>query len=168
MLCSRGIESLHFCRNRIILSNRRGVAQLAAHCVWDAGVGGSSPPTPTKARLNRHWKPHDQVEHQRMAKKKYDGVIEAVHYQPDGQVDWVRAYLRRGPTWSDCVLVKRQDLINEIKAGRVMMVGQRVQYMAGTFEVSDPVKLVGSSGSEVLVTTQDSADQDQLKGVPVI
>jgi hypothetical protein len=103
-----------------------------------------------------------------MAKKKYDGVIEAVHYQPDGQVDWVRAYLRRGPTWSDCVLVKRQDLINEIKAGRVMMVGQRVQYMAGTFEVSDPVKLVGSSGSEVLVTTQDSSDQDQLKGVPVI
>jgi hypothetical protein len=25
----------------------RGVAQLAAHRVWDAGVGGSSPPTPT-------------------------------------------------------------------------------------------------------------------------
>ncbi len=26
----------------------RGVAQLAAHRVWDAGVGGSSPPTPTE------------------------------------------------------------------------------------------------------------------------
>ncbi len=26
----------------------RGVAQLVAHRVWDAGVGGSSPPTPTK------------------------------------------------------------------------------------------------------------------------
>ena len=26
---------------------RRGVAQLAARCVWDAEVGGSSPPTPT-------------------------------------------------------------------------------------------------------------------------
>ena len=25
----------------------RGVAQLAAHRVWDAGAGGSSPPTPT-------------------------------------------------------------------------------------------------------------------------
>src|SRR3972149_5078791 len=25
----------------------RGVAQLVAHRVWDAGVGGSSPPTPT-------------------------------------------------------------------------------------------------------------------------
>ena len=31
-----------------------------------------------------------------MANKKYDGVIEAVHYAPDGQVEWVRAYLRRG------------------------------------------------------------------------
>ena len=27
--------------------SRRGVAQLAAHRVWDAGAGGSSPPTPT-------------------------------------------------------------------------------------------------------------------------
>lgn len=26
---------------------RRGVAQLEARCVWDAEVGGSSPPTPT-------------------------------------------------------------------------------------------------------------------------
>jgi hypothetical protein len=110
----------------------------------------------------------NQVEHQRMAKNKYDGVIEAVHYQPDGQVDWVRAYIRRGPTWSDRLLIKRQDLINEINAGRIMMVGERVQYMAGTFEVSAPVKVVGAAGKEVLVTSEDSAEKDQLKGVPVI
>ena len=30
-----------------LYSTRRGVAQLEAHRVWDAGVGGSSPPTPT-------------------------------------------------------------------------------------------------------------------------
>ena len=30
-----------------ILALHRGVAQLEAHRVWDAGVGGSSPPTPT-------------------------------------------------------------------------------------------------------------------------
>jgi hypothetical protein len=30
-----------------LYSEGRGVAQLAAHRVWDAGVGGSSPPTPT-------------------------------------------------------------------------------------------------------------------------
>jgi hypothetical protein len=30
----------------------RGVAQLAAHRVWDAGAGGSSPPTPTWLLIN--------------------------------------------------------------------------------------------------------------------
>ena len=34
-----------------ILRLFRGVAQLEAHCVWDAGVGGSSPPTPTRYQL---------------------------------------------------------------------------------------------------------------------
>jgi hypothetical protein len=29
----------------------RGVAQLVAHRVWDAGVGGSSPPTPTSSKV---------------------------------------------------------------------------------------------------------------------
>ena len=33
--------------NQIILNDCRGVAQLAAHRVWDAGVVGSSPTTPT-------------------------------------------------------------------------------------------------------------------------
>jgi hypothetical protein len=35
------------CPDRLY-STGRGVAQLAAHRVWDAGAGGSSPPTPTK------------------------------------------------------------------------------------------------------------------------
>jgi hypothetical protein len=103
-----------------------------------------------------------------MAVKKYDGVIEAVHYQPDGQVEWVRAYLRRGPTWSDRILLKRDELINEIKAGRNIMVGQRVQYMASTFEVSVPVKVVGSEDKEFLVTSDESVDKDTLKEIPVI
>ena len=38
---------LTFINSSRLYSNRRGVAQLAAHRVWDAGVGGSSPPTPT-------------------------------------------------------------------------------------------------------------------------
>jgi hypothetical protein len=103
-----------------------------------------------------------------MADKKYDGVVEAVHYRPDGQVDWVRAYIRRGPTWSDRILIKRQELITEIKAGRKMMVGQRVQYMAGTFEVTVPVKVVGSDGEEFLVTSDETTEKDTLKEVPVI
>jgi hypothetical protein len=52
-------------RRRVIISNllaifqpshytrlARGVAQLAAHRVWDAGAGGSSPPTPTETTVD--------------------------------------------------------------------------------------------------------------------
>jgi len=42
-----------------------------------------------------------------MAKPKYDTVVEAVHYQPDGQVAWVRAYQRRGPTFTDWMILKQ-------------------------------------------------------------
>ena len=52
-----------------------------------------------------------------MAKVKYDGVIEAVHYAADGQVEWVRAYLRRGPAFSDRIMLDRQTLIEDLKAG---------------------------------------------------
>ena len=103
-----------------------------------------------------------------MANKKYDGVIEAVHYTPDGRVDWVRVYLRRGPTWSDRVILKRQDLIDEIKTGKRMMLGQRIQYMAGTFEVTHPVQVSGSVGQEVLITSSNSSDKDCLEGAPVL
>lgn len=103
-----------------------------------------------------------------MSNPKYDGVIEAVHYAPDGQVEWVRAYLRRGPTWSDRVIIPRQELINEINAGRKMMVGNRIEFMAGTFEVTNPVKVVGSSGKEALVTSNGNSDRDNLEGVPVL
>ena len=32
--------------------SRRGVAQMEARCVWDAEVGGSSPPTPTEEKYD--------------------------------------------------------------------------------------------------------------------
>jgi hypothetical protein len=103
-----------------------------------------------------------------MAEKKYDGVVEAVHYRPDGQVDWVRAYLRRGAAWSDRVLVKRDDLIKEIKSGKRFMAGQRVEFMAGTFTVSNPIQVSGASGNEVLAISSTTSTNDLLDGVPVI
>ena len=103
-----------------------------------------------------------------MANSKYDGVIEAVHYAPDGQVEWVRVYLRRGPTWSDRLILPRQELIDVIKAGRKMVAGSRVEFMAGTFEVTNPIKVVGSSGKETLSISNGSSDRDNLEGVPVL
>jgi hypothetical protein len=103
-----------------------------------------------------------------MAKPKYDTVVEAVHYQPDGQVDWVRVYDRRGPTFSDWLILNRAELVNSIKAGKRVVTGRRVQQMASTFEVDDKLRLVQSSGGEVLVAGNGEAAKDHLPGVPMV
>ena len=103
-----------------------------------------------------------------MAKPNYDGVIEAVHYRPDGQVDWVRAFERRGPTWSDYVILKRDTLVQKLKAGKKFVAGRRIPQLAGTFEVFAPVRLAADGGQEVLVTGEQNARQDRLEGVPFL
>lgn len=102
-----------------------------------------------------------------MAKAKYDAVLQAVHYKSNGQVDWVRTFQRRGPIWSDYVLLNRQELVSELKSGKVYVTGRRVPYMAGTFEVEEPVRLL-TNGSERIVVGEDNSDHDYLKGVPII
>jgi len=103
-----------------------------------------------------------------MAKPKFDGVVEAVHYKPDGQVDWVRTYLRRGSTFSDLILLDRQTLIEHLRSGKKYVVGKRVPRLASTFEVSHPIRVIQRNGKEVLVTGDDSADQDRLQDVPLV
>ena len=103
-----------------------------------------------------------------MAKPKYDGVIEAVRYKPEGRVEWVRAYLRRGPTFSDHVLLQRQALIELLKSGKRFMTGRRVELRGSTFEVVEPVQVLEKNGRSVLVTGNIKSDQDNLKGVPLI
>jgi hypothetical protein len=103
-----------------------------------------------------------------MDKTKYDGVIEAVHYNKDGQVEWVRAYERRGPAFSDIVLIDRGNLIEQLKAGKVFFVGQRVPLMGSSFEVSQPVRIIETGGKEVLVSGDMTSEQDCLEGAPII
>jgi hypothetical protein len=103
-----------------------------------------------------------------MAKVKYDGVVEAVHYRPDGQVEWVRTYLRRGPTFSDYILLDREALIEHLNSGKKYYSGRRIPLLASTFEISSQVKLIKKNGSEILVTDDLESDQDCLKNVPVM
>ncbi len=103
-----------------------------------------------------------------MAKPKFDGVVEAVHYKADGEVDWVRAFERRGPTFSDYLLIKRDELIKKLKSGKKYMVGKRVPYMASTFEVTQSLRVVSVDGEDVLVTGDHQAGHDFLEGVPII
>ncbi|MBN2547525.1 MAG: hypothetical protein JXB15_00080 [Anaerolineales bacterium] len=103
-----------------------------------------------------------------MAKPKHDGVVEAVRYEPEGRIKWVRAYLRRGPTFSDRVLLDRQTLIEKLKSGKKFYAGQRKPYLASTFDISAPLQVLVKNGKEVLVTGDLQVDRDCLDGVPVI
>ena len=101
-----------------------------------------------------------------MGKQKYDGVVEAVHYKPDGQVDWVRTYLRRGPIFSDYILLDRQTLVEHLKSGKQYVAGRRIPQLASTFEVSNPLHVIRNGGAEILVTGDLQSTRDQLEGVP--
>jgi hypothetical protein len=102
-----------------------------------------------------------------MAKQKYDGIVESVRLKPDGQVDWVRAFERRGPTFSDYILINRDQLVKRLKAGKKFAVGRRLPQMASTFEVSQAVRLVEKDGQQYLVVgDSQTADRDRLDGVP--
>ena len=103
-----------------------------------------------------------------MANPKFDGVVEAVHYGPDGQVDWVRVFERRGPTWSDRIILKREAFIQRLKAGKKFYAGKRIPQMGGTFEVSVPIKLISNGNLDILAAGDEQAEKDRLEGVPLI
>jgi hypothetical protein len=103
-----------------------------------------------------------------MAKVKFDGVIEAVRYNSDGQINWVRAYERRGPTFSDRVLIDRSSLIERLKARKRFVIGQRKPQWASTFDTASSLQLIQRGGRELIVTGATSADHDSLDGAPLI
>ncbi len=102
-----------------------------------------------------------------MATKKFDGVIEAVRYTRNGQIDFVRAYERRGFTFSDRVLLDRKTLLERLKARKRFVTGRRKEFLASTFEGGRDVMLAAREGREFIATRADAA-RDELEGVPVI
>ncbi len=103
-----------------------------------------------------------------MAKVKIDGVIEAVRYTPQGQIAWVRAFERRGPTFSERVLIDRPGLVSRLKAKKHFVIGRRILQWASTFETSAAVRLIRLDGREVIVTDDTTVDHDRLDGAPLI
>lgn len=103
-----------------------------------------------------------------MAKPKYDGVVQAVRYDDQGQVLWVRAFLRRGQIWSDYIMLERDALIEKIKSGKQIVVGERIPYFGSTFKTTEPIKLVKANNHEVIVSGDTQAKSDSLEGVPLI
>jgi hypothetical protein len=103
-----------------------------------------------------------------MAKVKFDGVVEAVHYTPEGQVAWVRVYERRGPTFSDRVILDRSSLIQRLKARKRFVIGRRKAQWASTFDTMASLQLIHKNGRELIVSGQSSAEHDALDGAPLI
>ena len=97
--------------------------------------------------------------------KKVDGVIEAVRYK-NGQIVIVRAYERRGASFSDRVLIDRKDLLERIKSGKQFVVGVRKEFLASTFEEAKAVQVVARDGKE-LIATRAGAEHDELEAAPV-
>ena len=97
--------------------------------------------------------------------KKVDGVITAVHYK-NGQIVNVRAYERRGATFSDHILLDRKSLLERLKNGKKFAVGTRKELLASTFELGKPVQMINRDGKEIISTRQE-ADRDELEQAPV-
>jgi hypothetical protein len=101
--------------------------------------------------------------------EKFDGVIEAVHYTKNGTIDWVRAYERRGPTWSDHVLMNRATLLERLRAGKRFYTGRRIDLNASEFELDHLLKLSQSSKGEIIITDKTLQQTfDHLNGVPTL
>jgi hypothetical protein len=98
-----------------------------------------------------------------MARKKIDGVIEAVRYAPGGMISLVRAYERRGAVWSDHIILGRTELIARMSSGRIFVTGQRRFSLGSLFQTGSAVHIAG----EHIVSGAESAPRDLLVGVSI-
>ncbi|TAK13445.1 MAG: hypothetical protein EPO32_05105 [Anaerolineae bacterium] len=92
---------------------------------------------------------------------RLDGVVTAAHFGRGGRILWVRAYERRGPTWSDHVLLDRDQLVQRLEAGKRFYTGTRVKFQASEFELEKVVNLRDGD----IVTEGAKGNGDRLEGV---
>jgi hypothetical protein len=97
--------------------------------------------------------------------KKIDGVIEAVRYK-NGQIVMVRGYERRGPTFSDRVLIERKTLLERLQKGKQFVTGSREELKASTFKTGRQLMLV-KQGDREWIATHSDAKNDELEETPV-
>ena len=101
-----------------------------------------------------------------MARKKIDGVIEAVRYTAEGKIDLVRVYKKRWLVFSDVILVNRDDLLEQLKSGCVYVTGQRKPYGGNLFDIGKQLHLSGN-GNQFITTKDQAESRDILTNVPI-
>lgn len=102
-----------------------------------------------------------------MTQIKFDYLIEAVHYSSTGVLEKIRVYEKRGPSFSDRIIVDRDTLVNVLTSGKKVVSGSRLPYLASTFNVTGELQLAGPKESPVLVMSEGVSDRDSLPGIPV-
>lgn len=98
--------------------------------------------------------------------KKFDGVIEAVRYK-NGQIEVVRAFERRGATFSDWILLPRHELLSRLKKGLKYTVGRRKELLASTFEFQDKALRLVDKNGKAIISTRTDAEHDELENAPM-
>ena len=101
-------------------------------------------------------------------KKPYDGVIVAVRYTPLGEIEWVRAFERRGFVFTDHMMMDRSALVERLQEGKRFKTGERMPYQGNDFEINEDIRLVEKNGANVIVAGQASSDMDSLGTLPII
>jgi len=79
----------------------------------------------------------------------------------------VRAYERRGPTWSDVVLLDREHLVKKIESGKRFFIGKRKAFHASEFQLREQIHLNKFKKGVALTIGKDKkANSDRLQKLP--
>ena len=101
-------------------------------------------------------------------KKPYDGVIVAVRYASDGEIEWVRAFERRGFVFLDHMMLDRSALIERLQDGKNFKTGTRITYLGNDFEIMEDIHLVEKDGTNLVIAGQANSRQDSLGDLPTL
>ncbi len=102
-----------------------------------------------------------------MANQKLDVIIEAVRFAAGGQIECVRGYERRGPVYSDRIILSRDELVRRLEAGKKAALGERVIFQGATFKTGEPVELVKANGKVFVSAGGSRVERDELKSAPL-
>lgn len=96
------------------------------------------------------------------------GVVEAAHYDDQGQLRWVRVHLRRFDTFADHQILTRDELVTRLKAGQTFVVGKRHPLLGNAFEVGPALRLAEKDGQPFLLVEGHTTEERELAGVPLL
>ena len=100
-------------------------------------------------------------------KKPYDGVVVAVRYSSQGEIERVRVFERHGFVFTDRMMMNRTDLVERLQNGKRFKTGARLLYQGNDFEIKEDINLVKKNGSDVIIVGQTTSEHDTLGNLPI-